>query len=68
MDHRELMRLIAVATGLSVSLSGAPGIAQNRPQGVIINANPQGFDRSGNPRAACGPDNPGLGVAVQYCG
>jgi hypothetical protein len=53
MKRRELARAIAIASGLSLA-AYSTGIAKpgNGPQGYI---------KSGNPHAAGGPENPGVG-------
>lgn len=54
MTRKDLLKSIAVATGISLAASAAvhaqPGTG-----------NPQGFAKSGNAHAAGSPDNPGVG-------
>ena len=60
MKRRELMTIVALSAGLSFGLSSvAPVIAGK--QSAVEHANPQGFNKSGNPKAAGGPENPGQG-------
>ncbi|MGR3322908.1 MAG: hypothetical protein ACU0DK_13360 [Pseudooceanicola sp.] len=54
MTRKDLLKSIAVATGLSL----AAGTAIHADPG---NGNPQGYASSGNSKAAGGPDNPGVG-------
>jgi len=61
MDRRELMRAIAVAAGLSLAAGGAVSAAPKHGIPAAAKAEPQGFLRSGNPKAAGGPANPGKG-------
>ena len=67
MDRRELMRVIAIATGLSIAATGmseaaARGQSDNKGSPPAADrADPQGFNKSGNPKASGGPDNPGVG-------
>jgi hypothetical protein len=54
------MTIVSLAAGLSLGLSvGTPVLAGK--QSAVIHADPQGFIKSGNPKAAGGPDNPGKG-------
>lgn len=57
MDRKDLMRLIAVATGVSLA---SPGFTAPK-SGPFEHVQPQGFAKSGNPKAAGGPLNPGVG-------
>ena len=63
MNRKELMAAIAVAAGISLGVS-APSMADHKAShnpAAAEHANPQGFARSGNPKAAGGPENPGKG-------
>lgn len=55
MTRKDLMKAIALATGLSVA-AHASGVAAAPGKG-----SPQGYEKSGNPKAAGGPINPGVG-------
>jgi hypothetical protein len=62
MKRRELMTIVSLAAGLSLGLSAAaatPALAGKHS--AVEHAQPQGFIKSGNPKAAGGPDNPGKG-------
>lgn len=60
MKRRELMAMVALAAGLSVGMSGtSPALAGKKS--AVEHASPKGFEQSGNPKAAGGPDNPGKG-------
>lgn len=52
MSRKDLMKAIAIATGVALAsgASAKPG-----------DGTPQGYIKSGNPMAAGGPDNPGVG-------
>lgn len=77
MDHRELMRVIAIATGLSLAAAGASEAGQKGGNGngngnggssAAEHSNSQGYEKSGNPKAAGGPANPGVGNPHAYHG
>ena len=62
MKRRELMAIVSLAAGLSLGVSAAtvtPALAGK--QSAVEHADPQGFIKSGNPKAAAGPANPGKG-------
>ena len=62
MNRKELMAAIALAAG--VSLTATPTLAHHKDghgERAAERSNSQGFERSGNPRAAGGPENPGKG-------
>ena len=63
MNRKELMAAVAVAAG--ISLGGAiPSFADHKAShhpAAADHADPQGFFKSDNPKAAGGPDNPGKG-------
>lgn len=61
MKRRELMTIVSLAAGLSlgVPIAAAPVLAKS--ESAMMHAQPQGFIKSGNPKAAGGPDNPGKG-------
>jgi hypothetical protein len=61
MKRRDLMKAVALAAGLSLSLSAGTTAAIAGKQSAVIHADPQGYIKSGNPKAAGGPDNPGKG-------
>lgn len=63
MKRRELMTAIALATGLAVGANNVvgPAFAASGKSQAAAKANPQGFIKSGNPKAAGGPQNPGKG-------
>jgi hypothetical protein len=61
MDRKDLMRLIAVATGVTLASPGFTAPKADHGQSAIEHAQPQGYAKSGNPKAAGGPDNPGVG-------
>ncbi len=54
MTRKDLLKSIAVATGISLAASAAV-------HGQPGDGTPQGFAKSGNTHAAGGPDNPGVG-------
>ncbi len=72
MDRHELMRVIALATGLSLA---AAGVSEAGPKGGgkpdgrdsgsrherEFESKSKGFEKSQNPKAAGGPNNPGKG-------
>jgi hypothetical protein len=60
MKRRELIAIVSLAAGLSV---GLPAVAapEMGKSAAPMHAQPQGFIKSGNPKAAGGPDNPGRG-------
>lgn len=60
MKRRELMAIVSLAAGLSLGLvSATPALAAK--ESAVLHANPQGFIKSGNPKAVGGPENPGKG-------
>jgi hypothetical protein len=60
MKRRELMMIVSLAAGLTLGLTvGSP--AQAGKQSAVEHSNSQGYEKSGNPKAAGGPDNPGVG-------
>ena len=62
MKRRELMAIVSLAAGLSLGMSAAavtPAMAGKKS--AVEHAEPQGFIKSGNPKAAAGPQNPGKG-------
>lgn len=59
MKRRELMAIVSLAAGLSLGLGSTPALAGK--QSAVIHSNSQGYEKSGNPKAAGGPDNPGKG-------
>jgi hypothetical protein len=61
MKRRELMTIVSLAAGLSLGLSAGATPALAGKQSAVIHADPQGFEKSGNPKAAGGPHNPGKG-------
>ena len=61
MKRRELMTIVALSAGLSLGLSAAATPAMAAKQSAVQHADPQGFIKSGNPKAAGGPDNHGKG-------
>lgn len=61
MKRRELMTIVALSAGLSLGMSAAATPALAGKQSAVQHAEPQGFIKSGNPKAAAGPDNPGKG-------
>jgi uncharacterized membrane protein len=64
MNRKELMAAVALAAGISLGVSAAPSMADHKAShnpAAAEHANPQGFIKSGNPKAAGGPDNPGRG-------
>ena len=61
MKRRELMTIVALSAGLSLSLAAGATPALAGKQSAVLHADPQGFIKSGNPKAAGGPDNPGKG-------
>jgi hypothetical protein len=63
MNRKELMAAVAVAAGISLGVA-APSMANHKAShnpAATEHASPQGFVRSGNPKAAGGPENPGKG-------
>lgn len=60
MSRKDLMALIALTTGISLA---GPGLADRKPASVdkVEKSQAQGFIKSGNPKAAGGPSNPGRG-------
>jgi hypothetical protein len=61
MKRRELMTIVSLAAGLSLGLSTAAAPVLAGKSAAVEHAEPQGFLKSGNPKAAGGPDNPGKG-------
>ncbi|MBL8591952.1 MAG: hypothetical protein JNK01_04655 [Devosia sp.] len=61
MKRRELMTIVALSAGLSLGLAAGATPALAGKQSAVLHADPQGFIKSGNPKAAGGPDNPGKG-------
>ena len=61
MKRRELMTIVSLAAGLSLGLSAGVTPALAGKQSAVLHADPQGHIKSGNPKAAGGPDNPGKG-------
>ena len=62
MKRRELMAIVSLAAGLSIGMTAAvttPVLAGK--SAAVEHAEPQGFIKSGNFKAAGGPDNPGKG-------
>lgn len=60
MKRRELMTIVSLAAGLSMGMHAVtPAIAGK--MSAVVHAEPQGFIKSGNTKAAGGPDNPGKG-------
>lgn len=60
MKRRELMAIVSLAAGLSLGLAPAtPALAAK--QSAVLHAQPQGYIKSGNPKAVGGPENPGKG-------
>jgi hypothetical protein len=73
--RRELMLIVAMAAGLSTNamLAHSPAEAKGKserssPSGeakgkesASERSTPRGYERSGNPKAAGGPENPGKG-------
>jgi hypothetical protein len=64
MDRRELMKAIAIATGVTIAGAAGPQAAPDHASNIpaaAAHAEPQGYAASGNPKAAGGPANPGVG-------
>jgi hypothetical protein len=61
MKRRELMTIVALSAGLSLGLSAAVSPVVAGKQSAVVHADPQGYIKSGNPKAAGGPENPGKG-------
>ena len=61
MKRRELMKIVSLAAGLSLGLTVGTHPVLAGKQSAVLHADPQGFSKSGNPKAAGGPDNPGKG-------
>jgi hypothetical protein len=55
------MRTVALAAGLTLGLTATAGPVLASKKSAVIHAEPQGYIKSGNPKAAGGPDNPGKG-------
>jgi hypothetical protein len=62
MKRRELMVIVSIAAGITTNaLVGNMSYAGNGPPDKALKTNSMGFERSGNPKASGGPDNPGKG-------
>ncbi len=61
MERRDLMRAIMLATGVSFTAHAVVATPQIHVPAAVEHAQPQGFIKSGNPNAAGGPSNPGVG-------
>lgn len=61
MKRRELMVIVSLAAGLSMGLPIAAAPPSVERSAATAHADPQGFIKSGNPKAAGGPLNPGKG-------
>jgi hypothetical protein len=61
MKRRELMTIVALAAGLSLGMAAGATPALAGKQSAVTHADPQGYVKSGNPKAAGGPDNKGKG-------
>lgn len=61
MERRELMRAIMLATGVSLAAHATVAAPTNHTPAATEHAEPQGYLKSGNPKAAGGPSNPGKG-------
>jgi hypothetical protein len=61
MKRRELMTIVALAAGLSFGLTSSVTPVLAGKKSAVIHAEPQGYVKSGNPKAAGGPENPGKG-------
>ncbi len=60
MERRDLMRAIMLATG--ITMAAQPGVsAPTNTPAAAQHAEPQGYLKSGNDKAAGGPSNPGKG-------
>ena len=65
MKRRELMLIVSIAAGLTTNAMLADNSAYAKQKdGYSNNGNngtPRGYERSGNPKASGGPENPGKG-------
>ena len=61
MERRELMRAILLATGVSFTAHAAVSAPPLKVPAAAEHAQPQGYLKSGNDKAAGGPSNPGKG-------
>lgn len=62
MTRKELAAAIAVATGMGLAAVSVPAIAKpDHTPAAAAHTWPMGYARSGNPKAAGGPLNPGVG-------
>lgn len=61
MKRRELIAIVSLAAGLSVGVPIAAAPPSLERSAATAHAEPQGFIKSGNPKAAGGPLNPGKG-------
>ena len=61
MERRELMRAIMLATGVSIAAHAGVAAPKNHVPAAAEHAQPQGYLKSGNAKAAGGPSNPGKG-------
>lgn len=61
MERRDLMRAILLATGVSFTAHAGMAAPAPKAPAAVERAAPQGFIKSGNPKAAGGPSNPGKG-------
>ena len=61
MKRRELMAIVSLAAGLSMGLPIAAAPPSIEKSVAAAHAEPQGFIKSGNPKAAGGLQNPGKG-------
>jgi len=61
MNRKDLMRAIALATGVSLAMPGFAHSPAGPASAAMEHAQPQGYAKSGNPKAAGGPENPGRG-------
>lgn len=61
MNRKDLMRAIALAAGVSLAMPGFAQPPAGAGSAAVDHAQPQGFAKSGNPKAAGGSENPGRG-------
>jgi hypothetical protein len=61
MKRRHLMTIVSLAAGLSVGLPAVAHPPSLERSAAAAHAEPQGYAKSGNPKAAGGPLNPGKG-------
>jgi hypothetical protein len=66
MKRRELMTIVSLAAGLSLGLSAAATPVLADKSAAVAHANPQGYIKSGNPKAVGGPENRGVGNPFAY--